>query len=573
MGLALSCLVWRSAGAAPEVRVRARTRIVIERVIPRADGVAVRGRIVEPATAHGLADVSLSLTIGQQTQRLTSDAAGDFEARFVDLDGRQVLTGEVPGDGTHVETLMPPMPFTVEKPTPEIALSVPERIDASGTLDGAVSVMIDDEPQAVQLAVQVLDDDDQAKTLSTVTTDSRGRALIALPAHSLGHPGERRLIVAFTGNDDLNPTSAEAAVRVMSNTKLVDLETPEDAVGTDENITVKGRLVTDDGDAAEGVDGVTVQLNAGGDAIGEASTGGDGSFTIKTPASTFAPGPLTLGLEYVSTTAWRRGTRAPPIHVDVAPARAVPVRYTLGAVLLTALVVVGFWFGRERPWIRWRAWWAARRPARRAQASGTLPRQAGQDQVAPRGGIELGRARMMSGLRRASDETLSGVVSDAITGQPVAEAMIEAEASSGHAALATVTGVEGGFAITLPPALWTVTVRAPGYVREQFAAQIPHRGELREVAVTLIPVREQVFVIYRKAALLRLPRPELWGIWTPRELLTHLREHHAAGAMGELTALVEEAYFSARVPDEAILPEVERLAQAARIEGPLPGLP
>ena len=126
---------------------------------------------------------------------------------------------------------------------------------------------------------------------------------------------------------------------------------------------------------------------------------------------------------------------------------------------------------------------------------------------------------------------------------------------------------KGDFAVErLAPGTWAGKARAPGYVTEAFSVAIPHRGELRGVRIDLMPVRERVFQIYRDVAWGLLPGPQLWGIWTPREIFDHVRGRRPAGALGALTDFVEETYFSPRVPDEAILADASSRARAAMVE-------
>ena len=80
-------------------------------------------------------------------------------------------------------------------------------------------------------------------------------------------------------------------------------------------------------------------------------------------------------------------------------------------------------------------------------------------------------------------------------------------------------------------------------------------------------MRERAFAIYRSAALPLLPRPELWGIWSPRQIVDHVRARRSPPALAALTAQIEEIYFSGRVPDEDVLPSVEANAGAAIAEG------
>ena len=43
------------------------------------------------------------------------------------------------------------------------------------------------------------------------------------------------------------------------------------------------------------------------------------------------------------------------------------------------------------------------------------------------------------------------------------------------------------------------------------------------VCVDLVPVRERVFQLYRRAAEPSLPEARLWGIWSPRQIMDHVR--------------------------------------------------
>jgi hypothetical protein len=187
------------------------------------------------------------------------------------------------------------------------------------------------------------------------------------------------------------------------------------------------------------------------------------------------------------------------------------------------------------------------------------------EEEAPAPGLKLARPGIMSTLRRPQDFGFSGRVRDLVRGVPVAgarlvltlgdEQRLELEADAG-----------GHFETELPPGAWRVEVTAFGYVTEVVTAAVPHRGELRGARLDLLPVRERVFAIYREVAAPLLPRAELWGVWTPREILDHMRRKRPAGALGALTELVEEAYFAERVPDETVIARTRDAVAAARAE-------
>jgi hypothetical protein len=112
---------------------------------------------------------------------------------------------------------------------------------------------------------------------------------------------------------------------------------------------------------------------------------------------------------------------------------------------------------------------------------------------------------------------------------------------------------------------WRAEVAAPGHITERFAVSVPHRGELRGVRVDLVPVRERVFQLYRRAAEPSLPEARLWGIWSPRQIVDHVRSKRPSPAMSELTDFIEEVYFSARLSSETVLPQAsERVDRAIR---------
>jgi hypothetical protein len=78
-------------------------------------------------------------------------------------------------------------------------------------------------------------------------------------------------------------------------------------------------------------------------------------------------------------------------------------------------------------------------------------------------------------------------------------------------------------------------------------------------------VRERVFQLYRRAAEPVLPEPRLWGIWSPRQIVDHVRSKRPSPELAKLTDFVEEVYFSSRLADEAMVPDAsERVDRAIR---------
>jgi len=109
-------------------------------------------------------------------------------------------------------------------------------------------------------------------------------------------------------------------------------------------------------------------------------------------------------------------------------------------------------------------------------------------------------------------------------------------------------------------------VRAPGFVTERFLIAVPHRGELRDVRIDLVPVRVQVIELYRDTILALLPDPDRLWVWTPREVLTRVPPPGGPGAaaLPSLTDLVEETYYSGRAPDESVIDRARLFAAGRR---------
>jgi carboxypeptidase family protein len=243
-----------------------------------------------------------------------------------------------------------------------------------------------------------------------------------------------------------------------------------------------------------------------------------------------------------------------PLEVLPEPPVAVwPYIVSPALTLLAALVVFA---ARDR---RWRRWLTVGRRARRIAAA------APRDLTAP--GLAESRRGILSSLRRP-DHGFSGVVVDAADDRPIRSATIVARAADGQPRAATVDE-RGRFAFEeLPPGPLVVEVAAAGYVGERFARAIPHRGELRNARVRLVPVRARIFDAWRRAALPLYPTPRAAETMTPRELLGHVEKKRLVPSepLIALTARVEAAVWGAAAPSTDDLAEVERLASALKAD-------
>jgi hypothetical protein len=219
----------------------------------------------------------------------------------------------------------------------------------------------------------------------------------------------------------------------------------------------------------------------------------------------------------------------------------LPFASTAFLLLGAAAVRLGRWRRRDRP-----------APARRPERVLTT-------------GMRPGRQGPFGALRARDQGGFGGRVFDVYTDEPLAGATVEAIVRDRpvETPLDATTDAEGRFRIgQLATGHHEVFVRAPGFVSEHFVIAVPHRGELNDVRIDLVPVRVRVIELYRDAVLGLLPDPDRLWVWTPREVLTRVPAPAGLGAaaLPALTELLEETYYSGRPADESVLDKARLFA-------------
>ncbi len=530
------------AAAAPTITIKAHTEVRLRGVRRRDDAqVAVTGQLVDRATGTGVGGQIIVATIGGRTLALETAPDGTFEATVPVPAGSPTpldVALEFAGDGSYDPARLEERGVDATRAPVDLTITVAVTGDGAvvtveATADGERALL------PVTLRVSADDTDEPHRELPATT----GQPLQLRRADVFG-PGVKRLRARFAGDPGRSAATAETTVELTSATRI-DLALAAGEVGFEDTIQARGRVVDEDG---AGVPRAAVALTAGPRRLGAVTTGDDGRWRIDVSAELLGAGRHTLQAVAETRERWRTPSRSAPATVTIGVPRPAPVALTLAAFAATALVAVGFVLARRRPW---------QRPAAPAPAAAVAPE--------PRGGLEPGRASLVSTLRRASDHGFAGQVRDAVRNRPLAgaEVLLSTPATVRH----VTTDDQGNFVLEeLAPAEWTARVAAPGHITEHFAVTIPHRGELRGARIDLVPVREKVFALYRRAALPHLPSPELWGIWSPRQIVDHVRARRPPEALADLTGFIEEAYFSARTPDEGILPTAESKVAAALAE-------
>lgn len=544
-----------AAHAAPVVQIKARTDVKLLPLTHHEEGVVVRGEVLEQVTGRPLASSWVTVTMNRRARQVRTDENGVFELTFESTGDRYDISAVFEDTEAYAGSKAELSGVDVEKQN----LSIAMRVDASAQSQNIVELTIEarteqDVGAAIAADLHVGPTDDELRYLAKVRTDTRGIATYSLEREALGGLGRKRLVVKFLGDRAYNPAQAQAEV-VLSTTTRTTFAVTSNNIAFEDAFDASGQVVDE---AGEGVARMPVALKAGGRRIASALTDASGVFQFDVPGADIGAGSFGVQAVFEPNNEWHRESRSAVIQVTVAEPQPVPVRDTLAAFGATAVVMLAFIGLRTRPWQGW-----LERVRRRDSDEDRAPDEDEANAEPPQGGLKESRKSIVSNLRRPHLFEFSGVVRDAVTNRRLRGAivMIVHEEMHQHR---EETDDRGRFQLQeLFAGSWQVEVGAPGYVTEKFTITVPHRGEYLNARVDLISVRERIFGMYREVAEPLLPDRSKWGIWTPRQIVDHVRAQKQSPALSSLTDFVEESYFSQRTPHEAILDAAaERIAQA-----------
>jgi hypothetical protein len=536
-----------NAVAAPTVEVKAMTALVLEKVRLQGDGaVEVIGYLVDKLTNEGIPHQFITVKLGDDQGHANTTADGKFRVVMDAQRGTQPI--ELRYDGGN---LLDRAEFkTVTDPSRQQVTLAIRTEDAPGGTNVIVGATVDDRPTELTIQLSVgAPSDAELKELATITS---GKPFVLTRAKA-GGPGPRRIRASFAGDDDRQTATTEATIELTSATTTT-MEIASQKLAYEDDLVVRGKVTDEDG---KPVARAAVTLTSGDKRLAQGATGADGSYRFSVEAEILGQGQFGVQVQSDPGSSYVRGSRSAPVIVRIAAPQPVPVSYTVAAFIATALAAGGFFTARAKPWQRFR------RPAPPAEA-----KEGATERDEAVGGLVVAKPGIVSTLRRPYDDGFSGVVRDTVRGRPVPEAVVSLglAGDAGGDERSVRTHADGTFALEkLAVGEWRAEVAAPGHVTERFMVSIPHRGELRGVRVDLVPVRERVFQLYRRAAEPILPEARLWGIWSPRQVVDHVRSKRPSPALAELTDFVEEVYFSARIADETVLPAAsEQVDRAIR---------
>jgi hypothetical protein len=516
-----------ATAAPPVVEIHAQTRLALESVRLAGDDTAeIRGQLLDSLTGDGIAGQIVTVRVGDRTERATTSSDGKFRVVVPVEPGPQPI--ELAYRGT---TLMNPAQITqvTDPARAQVALTIDVE-EASGGVKVVVHAMVEDAVAQLPIALSTGPVVGELTPLTQVTSG----APYQLSRKAAGGPGTRRIRAEFAGDDARQPAKAERTFELTAASSTT-IALSAGRIAYEDDLVVTGKVLDEDGHP---IGRAAVTLTSGDRRLAQGATAEDGSYRFRVEGEILGQGQWGLQVQADPGKPAIRPSRSAPEVVRVSAPQPVPVSYTIVAFLATACAAGGFFTARARPWQK------LRRPAPPAD----LPAGPTPDEAVD-GGLVVARPGLVSTLRRASDDSFSGVVRDAVRGRPVAEAVVRLRLAEVRRTV--TTGADGSFTFdALPMGEWLAEVKAVGHVTETFVVSIPHRGELRGVRVDLVPVRERVFQLYRRAA---------------EPILDHVRSRRPTPALAELTSFVEEVYFSARVAEETVLPLAsERVDRAIR---------
>jgi len=532
------------AHAAPSVDIHAHTQLSLGRVRALDDGmVEITGRLTDKLTGDGIGGQRIRITIAGRTETVVTDADGSFHKPVAADPGTLQVTLSYEGDARLEKAA--PLTVTTDPGKSQIELAVVKttedpagaRLRSTATGDEGP---IADLPLDVEIAPA---GSDHFRAL----THTKSGDELTLSRREAGGAGVHRVRVTFAGDDMRQRATTTVTVELTSSTQT-SIDVSSHDIKFESDLVVTGRVTDDD---QQPVGNAAVTLVSGDKRLAQGTTNDAGRYRFEVEAEVIGQGQFGVQVQTDPGKTFVKSSRSQPEIIRVRAPQPVPVSYTIAAFLATVLAAGGFFAARSKPWLR------LRRPAPPAE----VPSEEGEIQP-QHGGLVVAKPSIVSTLRRPHDEGFSGVVRDTVRGRPIADALVQLVL--GDATQTLRTAEDGSFAFEkLAPGDWRAEVSAEGHVGERFAVSIPHRGELRGVRVDLVPVRERVFQLYRRAAEPILPEARLWGIWSPRQIVDHVRSKRPSPALADLTDFVEEVYFSPRLAGEAVLPHAsERVDRA-----------
>ncbi len=536
--------------SAPTVLVRDRVDIQLEPIRRQKQAAVIAGTIVERSTGKGVFDEYLIIQIDDEVVRVRTTSVGKFSYTSSIPDGSHVLNINFEGTDTLDPASLFIASFDFSKNPILVALSHPsETKDTNDSFDVTVTTSSLGAPASVPVSLHLGPQDVPLPLVATQTCDPRGQCQFSIPRSFYQESGRYQIEARFQGDRDYDSGFARGTINVVASSNL-SLHSSQTEVKFGETLKLSGTLKNGLDIAIPGAV-VAIEMNA--QHISDTKTDENGNFSLHLNTEEMGSGTSTLQAVFRPNESWQSSGRSSPLTITIGQRTPIPIVYTFLAFAATALALLSFVAVRTKPWEKYLN---RKKPAKEeSKERATTPANAAP--VA--GGVSFSRPKLGSALRRSAYYNISGVVQSAMTKEGIAGAQLQvgsAGFSTGDQGLFSSCDFQEGEAVVL--------VTAHGYIRESFSVTLPHRGEFHSTTIELLPVREKIFEMYKRAVSPLLPKSDLWGIWTPRQILEYAHLYAESPALCDLTDFVEESFFSQRTPTEATLEVAKSKIQALK---------
>jgi hypothetical protein len=538
--LSLAIAIAGAARAQPLVHVQAETRI--ELALGRdGERLSVVGHLRDDLGAP-LVDRELVLEIHEGDERSPRSAppevvrtttGGRFETTFDLPIGRYWMRAEYAGEehflGSVVsrEVLLDHAHVTldVQIPTgPRLDLDAPSH---------HVIVLARSEAGGGGLEITVSENE---RELARGTTSETGALELDLASESLGPPSAARLVVRSAADSHRADAQTEVPIVRFLRTELT-LEAAAPRVGAGERVRMRGRLATSRGPLDRDAVSLWAIAPGSGEAhhLATALTDARGELGADIEGDALAAiDARSVVARFEADAPWLDSSESAPVEIEIETPGATPWPWIAASLAVSALAFA--LAGRRR------------RPAGTGRAA--LP------QLSP--AIELAERRSIL----PDSLEIGGRAIDARSDVPIRLAAVRVR--RGEAVLAeTATAEDGTFSLSLPAGAHAIEVEARGYEIARHRVALPHRGEWSRVVLRLRSLRELAWAPLEPIAARVLPSPDLWGVWTGRELESAARSRPPVPrALGPLVTSIERAAYAPEPPTPADLEAIRDAAAA-----------
>ncbi len=540
----ITVLVWlcsSAVGAQPIVVVRSESRLELD--VRRApDGALDVSGALRDDLGAALPDRDVALELSRAnahdrehvrgshvtTRAVHTSAEGTFEARFpsspppTGAPSDYVIDATYEGDAEHVGTRATRF-FDVDRAHVALRLTIEggARIDLSSPTH-ALDIVASSTAGGGGLPMLLSDEREAA--LGRGVTDASGTLHVVLSSSALGPPAAGRLIVRTLGDATRTESQTEVPVVRFRPTHTT-LEVSRARLLSNEPVRVSGALT----DGRFPLEREAIGVFVGERLVRTVLTSEDGQFSASITLDDVPDldGRVALRARFAGDAPWVPASESGPVALEIVRPTSLAWLWAL-LPILASLAVAAWSLNRER----------AVSPSATRQPVGA--------------GVVLGSRASLA----ANRSEVGGTVLDAITGEPVAGAMI----AIGD--LTSQTDARGRFSIDVRARGATeLSVVAKEHVALTLPIALPHRGELSSLSIRLAGRRATTFAALRRVASQLSPSSDASAALTQRELLEVLRGRGASPpALPRLVTVIESACYGVLAPSDAEIAEVEEIA-------------